>query len=160
MSHLDGFYIMIVCKYLNTFSDLVNIEMVCTKYQNTIAKFHFNPIPLVENTLKYFTHLETFHLYSKDDYTFPNLSFYARINHFFTFNVVTLTGRYYNITLNKNATVLDVKTEIEILDGQPSLSQTMFFKGKYIQNEQKLYEIGIFDGCKIYLVLLLKKFER
>lgn len=71
---LSSYELLIVSKYFESFEDFINISCVnkkLTKYQ-LHQTFHFNPIPLTKQTRKYFTQLETLHLYSKEDETFPD----------------------------------------------------------------------------------------
>ena len=47
-----------------------------------MEKFHFNPIPLTRETRKYFTSLETLHVYNRGDCEFREEYFYKRIIHY------------------------------------------------------------------------------
>ncbi|ELP93753.1 hypothetical protein EIN_322460 [Entamoeba invadens IP1] len=63
---------MIVSKYFMFFSDFVNLEIVCKKFKGNMEKFHFNPIPLTNKTIKHFPSIETLNLWSEKDETFGN----------------------------------------------------------------------------------------
>ncbi|ELP91660.1 leucine rich repeat containing protein BspA family protein, partial [Entamoeba invadens IP1] len=63
-SRLDGYHLMIVSKYFNTINDFKNIEFVCKKFGNTMDKFHYNPIPVTQETLHYFTNIESLFVWS------------------------------------------------------------------------------------------------
>ncbi|ELP94578.1 hypothetical protein EIN_042870 [Entamoeba invadens IP1] len=63
---------MIVSKYLSTIKDFINLELVCKKFGGNMEKFHFNPIQLNSKTLRYFSNIETLHLYKKNDENFGN----------------------------------------------------------------------------------------
>ena len=77
--HLGGYDLMVVSKYFNTIEDFMHMELASPKARNNMEKFHFNPIALDEWSRQFFTSLETFHIYSLDDCTFPNEKFYQRI---------------------------------------------------------------------------------
>ena len=47
-----------------------------------MEKFHFNPIELDQWSRQFFTSLETLHVYTKEDNTFPEETFYQIIIHF------------------------------------------------------------------------------
>ncbi|ELP94603.1 hypothetical protein EIN_497730 [Entamoeba invadens IP1] len=72
MSGLSGYHIMIVSKYFETINDLINLELVCKKFDGNMEKFHFNPIPLNSKTLGYFPNIETLHLWDVKDENFNN----------------------------------------------------------------------------------------
>ncbi|ELP86247.1 leucine rich repeat containing protein BspA family protein, partial [Entamoeba invadens IP1] len=72
MSQLDSYSLMIVTKYFNTIEDFINVEFVNKKFRFNLDKFHFNPIRLTKKTLKYFSHIETLNVWSKDDEHFGN----------------------------------------------------------------------------------------
>ncbi|ELP88896.1 hypothetical protein EIN_475980 [Entamoeba invadens IP1] len=76
---LDAFHCMIVTKYFSTIEDFISIEFVCKKFNGNMSKFHYNPIPLNLFTLKFFPHIETFHLYTEKDYSFSSTKFYRRV---------------------------------------------------------------------------------
>ena len=44
--------------------------------------FHFNPIPLTKDTRKFFTSLETLHIYNKGDEEFREEKYHKRIIHY------------------------------------------------------------------------------
>ncbi|ELP90385.1 hypothetical protein EIN_015440 [Entamoeba invadens IP1] len=67
MSQLDGYNMMIVSKYFKDIKDFATLIFVCKKFSDTAVKFHFNPIPLTRETLKFFPHIETLFLYSIKD---------------------------------------------------------------------------------------------
>ena len=64
---LDSYSMLIVGKYFQTLEDYVNIICVNSKYIDMLDKYHYNPIPITQKQLKYFSHLETQYLYSPDD---------------------------------------------------------------------------------------------
>ncbi|ELP83976.1 leucine rich repeat containing protein BspA family protein, partial [Entamoeba invadens IP1] len=72
MSQLDSYSLMIVTKYFDTIEDFINVEFVNKKFRFNLDKFHFNPIRLTKKTLKYFSHIETLNVWSKDDEHFGN----------------------------------------------------------------------------------------
>ncbi|ELP89342.1 leucine rich repeat containing protein BspA family protein, partial [Entamoeba invadens IP1] len=65
---------MIVSKYFLTLEDYIRLERVCKKFENTIAKFHYNPIPLTQITINYFSHLETLILYNTSDHFYSQIT--------------------------------------------------------------------------------------
>ncbi|ELP93646.1 hypothetical protein EIN_124990, partial [Entamoeba invadens IP1] len=157
VSFLDSFHIMIVCKYFNSFNDFVQLMIVSKKYKDIVTQFHYNPIPLTFNTLHYFTHLETLHLYSHEDQMFPENTFYARVYHYIQVNVITLVGKTIIVYVHNLATVLDLKTEIEKSENITTCQQRIIFNNKLLQNDVKLHEVGIVDKSNVRLVLALKK---
>ncbi|ELP85990.1 hypothetical protein EIN_137040 [Entamoeba invadens IP1] len=72
MGLLDGYSLMIVAKYFRSISDFMNIEMVNSKYRNTAARFHINPIPLTQKILKHFPRLESLNIWEECEETFGN----------------------------------------------------------------------------------------
>ncbi|ELP84692.1 hypothetical protein EIN_173670 [Entamoeba invadens IP1] len=76
---LDGFHMMVVSQYFGRISDFIELSFVCKKFTNIMEKFHYNPVPLLNNNINLFTHLETLYLYSKTDDLFENKNFYRRV---------------------------------------------------------------------------------
>ncbi|ELP93557.1 hypothetical protein EIN_061220 [Entamoeba invadens IP1] len=72
MKKLDSYHVMIVSKYFRYFQDFVSLESVCKKFQGTMSKFHFNPIPLNTRTIKYFPSIETLNLWHQNEESFGN----------------------------------------------------------------------------------------
>ncbi|ELP92360.1 hypothetical protein EIN_298910 [Entamoeba invadens IP1] len=100
---LDPFHVMIVSKYFVSIFDYFSLQQVCKKYSTLLFKFHYNPIPLTSTTRKFFPNLETFHVYSPKDFTFPDETFYRRIIWYPTayLNISNLTTfEYKNITIS------------------------------------------------------------
>ncbi|KAL7716441.1 hypothetical protein QTN25_006081 [Entamoeba marina] len=62
---LDSYSAMIASKYFVTEDDYVNLICVNSKFQCTLDKFHFNPIPV--SSKKLFPNLQTQYLYNKND---------------------------------------------------------------------------------------------
>ncbi|ELP84098.1 hypothetical protein EIN_502110 [Entamoeba invadens IP1] len=73
MSKLDTYHIMVVSKYFETIGDFIKLETVCKKYKNTMKKFHYNPVPVTDKTINYFSKIETLYLYHKEDEILKNL---------------------------------------------------------------------------------------
>ncbi|ELP89165.1 hypothetical protein EIN_485570 [Entamoeba invadens IP1] len=73
MKTLDSYSMMIVSKYFLRITDFVRVECVCKKFKDNMAKFHYNPIPLTNDTVKLFPHLETQHFYSENDLSFNSI---------------------------------------------------------------------------------------
>ena len=65
--NLDSYCLMITSKYFNSLEDFKNIELSSPKYKENMEKFHFNPISITKEELKYFPRLETLHLYNEND---------------------------------------------------------------------------------------------
>ena len=64
---LDLRELMLVSKYFNTSEDYINIEKTCRNYRGLIERFHYNPIPILENIdRKLFENIVFYHIYSKD----------------------------------------------------------------------------------------------
>ena len=64
MKQLDRYSLMIISQYLSTFQDFKTLLMTCKKCLPLIEMFHYNPFYITLNQLKYFTHLETYYIYS------------------------------------------------------------------------------------------------
>ena len=73
---------MIVSKYFESIDDFINLELGIPKARCNMEKFHFNPIALDQWSRQFFTSLETLHVYTKEDNTFPEETFYQKIIHF------------------------------------------------------------------------------
>lgn len=76
---LGVYHLMIVSKYFKTIDDFKNLELATPKAYGNMEKFRFNPISLTKDTIKFFTHLETLHVYNKDDDHFTNRHFWKRV---------------------------------------------------------------------------------
>ncbi|ELP90685.1 hypothetical protein EIN_023840 [Entamoeba invadens IP1] len=79
MSCLDSYSLLIVAKYFVTISDFVSLVQVCKKFREIIDTYHFNPIRLNKHTFPFFSHIETLHVYSKEDELFTHSTIYKRI---------------------------------------------------------------------------------
>ena len=76
---LGVYQLMIASKFFEDINDFKNLEYATKKARGNMEKFHFNPIPLTKETRKYFTNLETLHVYNKGDEEFRDEKFYKRI---------------------------------------------------------------------------------
>ena len=76
---LDSYSLMVVSKYFKTIDDFINLELATPKAKGNMSKFHFNPIPLNMWSRKFFTSLETLHLYDRNNCHFRNEKFYQRV---------------------------------------------------------------------------------
>ena len=76
---LGVYHLMIVSKYFKTIDDYINLELSTIKAKGNMEKFHYNPISLDKWSRKFFTSLETLHVYNKRDYHFTNETFFKRI---------------------------------------------------------------------------------
>ena len=73
---LYAYDLMVVSKYFESIDDFINMELATPKAEGNMEKFHFNPIALDEWSRKFFTSLETLHLYSEEDEVFESEEFY------------------------------------------------------------------------------------
>ncbi|ELP89963.1 hypothetical protein EIN_301520 [Entamoeba invadens IP1] len=73
MGKIDGYSMMIISQQFHSIYDFINIEFVCRKYANNIAKFPYNPISFTSKTRRFFPNLNTLHLYIKDDLLFTDM---------------------------------------------------------------------------------------
>ena len=64
---LGVYHMMIISKYFNTIDDHINLELSKPKAKGNMAKFHMNPIPLDSWSRRFWTSLETLHIYNKRD---------------------------------------------------------------------------------------------
>ena len=76
---LGSYQMMIASKYFETIEDFENLEIATKKAEGNMEKFHFNPIPLTDYSRKFFTRLETLHVYGEKDNHFWDEEFYARV---------------------------------------------------------------------------------
>ena len=76
---LGVYHIMIVSRWFHTIDDFIHVELATPKARGNMAKWHMNPVPLDNWSRQFFTSLETFHLYSKEDETFPDETFFKRV---------------------------------------------------------------------------------
>ncbi len=70
--------------------------------------------------------------------------------------IKTLSSRKFNIVINTNATVSDLKEAIQLVDGIPSWQQRLIFGGKALYNDHKLEYYDVNNGDTIHLVLALR----
>ena len=75
-NQLDSYSLMVVSKYFETIEDFINMELGIPKTKGNMEKFHFNPIALDQWSRKFFTSLETLHLYSEKDEKFESETFF------------------------------------------------------------------------------------
>ena len=94
----NGFHIMIMSKYLNTFKDFKSLEIVFKKFNENILKFHFNSIPLDERTWSHLFNLETLHLYSEDDVRFKDGIIFNNMK--FGYNCFSYCSSFPNIIIH------------------------------------------------------------
>ena len=64
---LDNYCIFIASRYLNSIEDHFNLTMVSKRLEKNMEKFHYNPISVNLNTVKFFPNIETLHKYYKED---------------------------------------------------------------------------------------------
>ena len=79
---LGSYQLMITSKYFDNINDFKNLEYATKKAKGNMEKFHFNPLSLTKETRKYFTSLETLHIYKRGDEEFRDEKFYKRILHY------------------------------------------------------------------------------
>ena len=79
---LGPYQLMVASQYFELIDDFKNLEYATKKARGNMEKFHFNPIPLNEESIKYFIHLETLHVYNQGDEEFRDKHFYKRIIHY------------------------------------------------------------------------------
>ncbi|KAL7715335.1 hypothetical protein QTN25_007258 [Entamoeba marina] len=66
---------MIVSRFLKTRHDFLNLLSTSKKVETMSENFHYNPVPVTNKNL--FPHIETQHLYTKNDKRIPNLYKYV-----------------------------------------------------------------------------------
>ena len=76
---LGVYHLMIASKYFNSIDNFINLELATPKARGNMEKFHFNPIDLDKWSRKFFTSLETLHVYNKNDDHFTNEDFYKKV---------------------------------------------------------------------------------
>ena len=73
---------MVASQYFESINDFKNLELATKKAKDNMEKFHFNPISLTRETRKYFTQLETLHVYERGNEEFRDEKFFKRIIHY------------------------------------------------------------------------------
>ncbi|ELP91709.1 hypothetical protein EIN_519060 [Entamoeba invadens IP1] len=63
---LERYYVMIVSKYFKDIGDFIKLVHVCKKFAEIPAMFHYNPVSM-KGKNKFFSNVETLHMYSKYD---------------------------------------------------------------------------------------------
>ncbi|ELP95337.1 hypothetical protein EIN_218020 [Entamoeba invadens IP1] len=102
MSKIDSYHAMVVSKYFSSFGDFVKLQCVCKKYNSTLDKFRYNPIPLTQTNVKHFPHLETLMIYNTFDYFYSQIvSQNYHLNHY---RVVFLCPVSYNFYMQNSET--------------------------------------------------------
>ncbi|EDR27139.1 hypothetical protein, conserved [Entamoeba dispar SAW760] len=71
--------IMIVSMYFNEIKDFINLEMGVKRFRGNMERFHFNPIPLNHYSRKFFTNIETFHIYNRGDEIFKDGKIFKKV---------------------------------------------------------------------------------
>ena len=56
---------LIVSKYFDKINDYINIIKTCKEYNEILNLLNYNPIPLNSKNYKFFTNLQTYHIYNK-----------------------------------------------------------------------------------------------
>ena len=69
---LDSYSMLIVANYFKTIDDFKTVQMVCKKFKDTSAKFHYNPVPLDNSSRSLFPNLETLHVKKRNDIHFTD----------------------------------------------------------------------------------------
>ena len=69
---VDNYTIFITSRHFETIEDFINLELCTSKFYGNMTKFFYNPISLTKSTRKFFDHLKTLYIYSKDDNLFEN----------------------------------------------------------------------------------------
>ena len=64
---LDNYCIFIASRYLDSIDDHINLVKVCKRLRCNLEKFHYNPVSVDEETIKFFPNIETLHKYEKKD---------------------------------------------------------------------------------------------
>ena len=67
---LDNYCLFIASRYFETLEDHLNFLEVSKRLQFNLEKFHYNPISVDSETMKYFPNMETHHIYENEDNSF------------------------------------------------------------------------------------------
>ncbi|ELP89932.1 hypothetical protein EIN_304760, partial [Entamoeba invadens IP1] len=127
MSRIDGYHIMIVSSYFTTIKDFITVEFVCKKYFDNLSKFHYNPIPISKQTRKYFSRLETLHLYSSNSTKLNGENFHSIVFH-------------YQVTFDELLNIKDLyKNNCIIKNGDLKIRNKLIFKNINIMADQIIH---------------------
>ena len=72
ISTLDNYTTFISSRHFQSINDFINLELSTSKYNGNMTKFFYNPIPLTSETRKFFSHIQTLFVYSREDNQFEN----------------------------------------------------------------------------------------
>jgi hypothetical protein len=75
----------------------------------------------------------------------------------FTVNIKLLTGKQISVTVHKGEKGFHLKQHLQDSQGYPPDKTRLVFKGKLVDNESDLEQMGIKDGDMVYMVLRLGK---
>ena len=64
---LDNYCVFIASRHFTSLQDFINLEFVCKRFRGNMEKFHYNPISVTDQTIKYFPNTETLNLYTPED---------------------------------------------------------------------------------------------
>ena len=67
-----------------------------------------------------------------------------------------LTGKKVKVTLDKNATIKELKKQINEIDGLEIEKQSLIFMGVNLEDKKRLSDYNLVDGSTVHLVLRLK----
>ena len=76
---------------------------------------------------------------------------------FWTINVRTLTGKKLTLKVRPGDTVLALKQKIRDTEGIPVAQQRLIFSQQQLADGSRLYDLKIFDGATVHLVLRLAR---
>lgn len=95
----------------------------------------------------------------KDNKTLENYNiinesiFNLFIQNTFTINVKTPTGNAFELYVNSNTTIIDLKIQIKYKKGYPTNEQTLLFLDKELQDDRTLKEYSIMDESILKLIV-------
>ena len=71
MYSLDNYSLTVASRYLNSFEDHKNLTLISKRMERNMENFHYNPISVNSETIRYFPNVETLHTYEYDEHLFP-----------------------------------------------------------------------------------------
>ena len=74
--------------------------------------------------------------------------------------VKTLAGKWLNIAIRLTDTCLQLKNRIHDSEGIPIDDQYLLFNSRWVPEQDTLLDRGLYDGCKVYMLLPIWEFRR
>ena len=133
---LDNYCLFIASRYFVCIDDHINLVKVSKRMRLNMEKFHYNPISVYPQTIKFFPNIETLHLYKEEDEYLEG----GRISKYVIWYPVS-----YNST---------IKLKEENENNQNEFKKIIWTKDDTnIQAKKEIDKIGYDEGLTISLII-------